>query len=169
MPDCTITYAPDRGMLTGLMRMGETPWDQPDTWWLDCLATWRIDPPTRFGCRRLDPRTSRTEGCLLPVRIEPGGGVDVLQEAGRILSRLGAVEAIVCHIRRPLAAGEIMAIQEINARLVAGIRARQKIEAGDSRPRGKTEGRMPTAREGGTPSPRTKAAAKPRDEEWAFS
>ncbi len=100
---CKIVYAPERGELTGLVRMPSTPWDQPDTWWLDCLVTYETEPP-------------RTEGLVLPVVIvDPA--VDVIQEAGRILATWCVVAAVVCHVRPPMPAETIMAIQETNVRL----------------------------------------------------
>ena len=103
---CRIVYHPDcsvvpQGELTGLVRMPSTPWDQPNTWWLDCLVTYETEPP-------------RTEGLVLPV-ILSDPAVDVIQEAGRILATWCVVAAVVCHLRPPMTAGTIRAIQEYNA------------------------------------------------------
>ena len=102
---CLVTYEPERGELTGLVRMPNTAWDQADTWWLDCLVTYETDPP-------------RPEGLVLPVVLHDPG-VSVLVAAARILEGLCVVAAIVCHVRPPLDRAAIMALQEVNAALEA--------------------------------------------------
>jgi hypothetical protein len=107
-----IRYEPERGELTGLIRLPTTRWDQADTWWLDCLATYDTEPP-------------RTEALVLPV-VLPDPQRDLLQEAALILACWCVVEAVVCHVRPPLAKDLIMRVQEFNAAQDARrIRARQ--------------------------------------------
>jgi hypothetical protein len=106
---CSIAYEPERGELTGLVRLPNTPWDQRDTWWLDCLVTYETEPP-------------RTEGLVLPVVVKDPA-LDVLQEAARLLGNLCVVAAVVCCVRRPMPLATIQAIQVANAVLVADRRA----------------------------------------------
>lgn len=129
-----MRYEPHRGELTGLLIASTTPWDQPNTWWLDILATWPIDPPNLLlaGLRWWnepwpDQRRSRTNGMKLSVRVDDSKA-DLLMEAARILDGLCVTEAVVCHVSPPMARDVVMQIQEYNAKLVRWYRAVPDVE-----------------------------------------
>jgi hypothetical protein len=115
-----VEYAPEIGELTGLVwlpHLGNSatlfrwPWDAPDTWLVDCLVTFRVDPP-------------RTDGIVVPVRIPRGSRLDVIQECGRILGAWSPRRVRVCHVSPPMDTETILWVKEFNAKLVRERRAR---------------------------------------------
>ena len=114
MPDCQISYEPNRGILTGEVRDSPVPWDAPDTWWLMCIVTF----PAWW---------SRTEQANLAVPMSPAASIErVLAEAQRRLTILCATEAIVTHVCRPMDTPTIMFIQEWNAKQAKVILAHRR-------------------------------------------
>lgn len=116
MPECQISYEPNRGILTGEVRDSPVPWDSPDTWWLMCIVTF----PAWW---------SRTEQVHLAVPMSPAASIErVLTEAQRRLTILCATEAIVTHISHPMDKATIMFLQEWNAKQAKVILAHRREE-----------------------------------------
>lgn len=105
---CRVRYDLSIGMLTGLVRHSEVPWDTPDTWWVDALVTFVVGDDRR-----------RTDGYEIGVVMEPGAlAAGVKARLQFLLDRIGAVEATVTHVIGPMDGEMIGMIREFNAALV---------------------------------------------------
>lgn len=105
---CIVRCDLSIGLLFGLIRHSEVPWDTPDTWWVDALVTFEVGD----GVRRVD-------GYEMGVTMEPGAAFAAVRARVRfLLTRICAVEATITHVRPPMDPEMIGMIQEGNAALV---------------------------------------------------
>ena len=105
---CLVRYDLSIGILTGLIRHSEVPWDAPDTWWVDALVTFEVGDGVR-----------RTDGYEMGVTMEPGALATAVRSRLQFLfDRICAVEAVVTCVTPPMDVETIGMIQEINAAMV---------------------------------------------------
>ncbi len=114
---CVVRYDLSIGVLTGLIRHSQVPWDAPDTWWVDALVTFEVGDGVR-----------RTDGYEMGVTMEPGALATAVRSRLQFLfDRICAVEAVVTHVSPPMGGETISMIQEVNAALTKERREAERI------------------------------------------